>query len=200
LSREENYMNRLLIFLLVAVLLYGCKKSDDPLPEPTMEFLSLNNVEVKDGTFQRVDLGEINSPDFTFSSRTITDQTLNQTKFQFFVTTRIDSYLMLTTGTQSGKKFTKGDSIRTVASAGSTWSSFTLMILAQKITPAAGASYWDGEWKDASHHFLPIKITRKNGDVHVGWIELSMDIASEKVILHRAAISIDPEKNVRAGD
>jgi len=194
-------MNRLLVFLLAAVLLYACKKNnDDPLPEPTMEFLSLDNAEVKDGVFQRVDLGEANSPDFTFSTRTVTDAALNQTKFQFIVTTRIDSYLMLTTGTQTGKKFTKGDSIRTVAAAGSTWASFSLMILAQKITPATGAASWDGEWKNASHHFLPVKITRKNGDIHVGWVELSMDIASEKIILHRAAISIEPDKNVRAGD
>ena len=193
-------MNRLLAFVMV-VLLYACKKSnDDPLPEPTMEFLDLNNVEVKDGVFQRVDLGEPNSPDFTFSSRSVADPALNQTKFQFIVTTRIDSYLMLTTGTQSGKKFIKGDSIRIAAPAGSTWTSFSLMILAQKVTPASSASYWEGEWKNASHHFLPIKITRKNGDIHVGWVELSMDIANEKITLHRAAISIEPEKNVRAGD
>ena len=194
-------MTRLILLVSILLLVYACKKdNENPPPEPTMEYLDLKNAEVKDGLFQRVDVGEINSTDFTFTTRVVTDPTLNQTKFQFLVTCRLDSYVMLVTGTQTGKKFMKGDSIRMVAAPGSTWTAFSIMHMAEKVTPAAGATYWQGEWKDASRHFLPIKVTMKSGKVHTGWIELSMDITNEKMILHKAAISLEPDKNVRAGD
>ena len=193
-------MKRLLPFLSVLILLYACKKNNDLPPEPTVEYINLNNVEVKDGVFQRVDLDDNNTQDFTFTTRIITDPALNQTKFQFLVISRLDAYLLLTTGTQSAKKFMKGDSIRTVASPGSSWAAFSLVIMTQKITPASAAPYWEGEWKDASRHFLPVKVTKRSGEVHTGWIELSMDIANEKMILHKAAISLEPEQDLKAGD
>jgi hypothetical protein len=192
-------MNRLITILSVIILLFGCKKSNnEPIPEPTMEYLDLNNVEVKDGVFQRVDLDDNNTQDFTFTTRTVTDATLNQTKFQFIVIARIDAYLLFS-GTQTGKKFSKGDSITTVPPAGSTWAPFNLIILAQKITPQSNTPYWDGEWKNASHHYLPVQVTRVDGELYTGWIELSMDVAGEKLILHRAAVSMEPGKNSRAG-
>ena len=195
-------MHKLFAFLIVLTLVYSCKKNNDEVvPEPTMEYLNLNNAEVKDGVFQRVDLGDFNTPDFTFTTRLINDPANNQTKFQFVVTTRVDSYIMLVTGTQTGKKFTKGDSIRTVAAPGSSWVAFAIMHMVEKVNPATGPSYWQGEWKDASHHYLPIKVTMKSGGkVYTGWIELSMDLTNEKMILHKAAISREPDKNVKAGD
>jgi hypothetical protein len=72
------------------------------------------------------------------------------------------------------------------------------MIMSQKVTPQSGNPFWQGEWKDASHHFLPIKVTRRN-EIYAGWIELTMEPSSERIVLHKAAVSIDPDKNVRAG-
>ena len=39
----------------------------------------------------------------------------------------------------------------------------------------------------------------KEGKVFQGWIELSFDQAAQKLVLHRAAISREPGKTIRAG-
>ena len=199
LSLEENNMIRLIPILIVIVCISACKKENTVEPEPTMNYVDLHQAEVKDGVFQRVDLDDNHTQDFTFTTRLVNDPALNQSTLEFIVIARIDAYLMLVTGTQTGKKFVKGDSLRVAAASGSSWTAFSLMILAKKITPQTGASFWEGEWKDASHHYLPVKVTKTNGSVHIGWIELSMDSAGEKLILHKAALSIDAEKNVAAG-
>jgi len=46
---------------------------------------------------------------------------------------------------------------------------------------------------------LPIQIER-NGRLYNGWIELSFSTANEKLILHKAAISVEEGRTVRAGN
>jgi len=192
-------MNRSILMLLAILVIIACKKENNaPVPEPTMFYQELYQAVVNINTAQVVDLDENGAREFTFSARTINDATLNQTRLEFVVIARPEGGLLMTTGTQGGKKYNKGDSIRIAAPAGANWASLTLMIMAQKVTPQAGAAYWQGEWKDASHHYLPVTIA-KDGYIHTGWIELSLDIASEKLILHKAAYSLEPDKSSSAG-
>ena len=59
-------------------------------------------------------------------------------------------------------------------------------------------TFWDGLWKNANHKYQPVQI-KKEGKPYFGWIELSFDKGTEVVILHKAAISKEPYKAVKAG-
>ena len=58
--------------------------------------------------------------------------------------------------------------------------------------------YWDGIWKRASHHFLPVQVTR-NGKTYNGWMEISFDMSGDKLVLHKAGISTENDKEIKAG-
>jgi hypothetical protein len=100
-----------------------------------MTYIDLHEAEVKMGVTQKVNPDQNSTDDFTFSTRTVNDATLNETRFEFYVVSRIDAYLLMISGTPTGKKFNKGDSIRVVAPTGTTWSSLSFMIMSQKVTP-----------------------------------------------------------------
>ena len=69
----------------------------------------------------------------------------------------------------------------------------------QKIISLTLPPVWDGHWKNAAHKFLPYQVV-VNGKRQNGWVELTADIANEKIILHNAAITKEPEKIIKAGD
>jgi hypothetical protein len=53
-------------------------------------------------------------------------------------------------------------------------------------------------WKQANHRFLPVQV-KKGTDVFHGWIELSMDITSSKLIIHGSGICKEAGKEIKAG-
>ncbi|HEX7844899.1 MAG TPA: hypothetical protein VF476_03800, partial [Chitinophagaceae bacterium] len=72
------------------------------------------------------------------------------------------------------------------------------VFLGEKIIGVNQPVYWQGPWKDVSHKFLAVQIV-KNDLKYNGWIELTFDTANERLILHRAAISTEAGKEVKAG-
>ena len=58
--------------------------------------------------------------------------------------------------------------------------------------------FWQGRWSEADHKYLPIQID-KEGKLFMGWIEISMNKATETLTLHRTAISQVPNRAVLAG-
>ena len=78
------------------------------------------------------------------------------------------------------------------------WFGVSSIVLAEKLVPLNEAPYWGGTWKEASHHFLPVQLT-KEGKAYYGWIEISFDMSAEKLVLHNAAISSEGDKEIKAG-
>lgn len=81
---------------------------------------------------------------------------------------------------------------------GYSWYNASTIILAQKIITNTAPSYWLGQWKDVSHKFVPFQVIRTNG-FYNGWVEVSFDTQAEKIILHKAAVSKEANKPVKAG-
>jgi hypothetical protein len=153
---------------------------------------------VKKGTTQRIDLDEDGTIDFTFKTLLIGDPVLKQDRNAFVVGSTIETYLLAIDNTETGKRLAEGDLISLMPPSGYDWFQVAMIVMTEKIVPESGAHYWRGEWKDASHHYLPIQI-RREGLRYNGWIETSMDTNSERLILHKAAISTEPHKDVNAG-
>ena len=81
---------------------------------------------------------------------------------------------------------------------GSRWFNASGIVLAQRVEHVSGAVTWQGNWLQASHNYLPFQVL-KNDKRYNGWIELSMDVPNEQLILHRGAVSKEAEKDIKAG-
>ena len=192
-------MNRFSCLLFAFMLISACSQKDkDPNPGPVMKYINLNHTEAKKGSPQRLDLDEDGTKDFTFTAFLVGDPVLKQDRLTFVATSTMDTYLLSIENTETGKRMNGGELVGLVPPSGFQWFEIALVVLTEKITPQEGPVFWRGDWKDASHHFLAVQI-KKNGSRYNGWVELSMDTTGEKIILHKAAISLEPNKNVKTG-
>ena len=82
--------------------------------------------------------------------------------------------------------------------SGYRWYNASGIVLSQKVIGMSAPPYWEGTLRDASHRFIPIQL-RKNSLLYNGWVEVRFDKLQEKMILHKSAISEQPDKPVLAG-
>ncbi|MEE1944535.1 hypothetical protein VRU48_05405 [Pedobacter sp. KR3-3] len=78
------------------------------------------------------------------------------------------------------------------------WYNASHLLLSEKVITESGNDYWQGKWKDASHKYLAFAV-KKDGKLYYGWLELSFSQSQGALILHRAAIAEQAEKDVFAG-
>lgn len=194
-------MRKLLYTGAVIILLASCKKDNTviappPTPaHPQMIYTDLKEAEVKYGKLKLLDIDGDGSYDFRFSVCLVGDPVLQRDRYQFYVSSTIDRNLLNNEADESPVLST-GDSISKIH-PGYQWWEISVIVLAEKIVTNTG-NYWQGLWKDASHKYLPVQV-EKNQQVFHGWVELSFDTVAEKMILHKAALSKEADKAVKAG-
>jgi hypothetical protein len=194
--------NLIVIFLIV---LASCKKDPVlqppvPIPEPLTEMLytNLNNAEVKyspSGVW--VDLDNDNRPDILFEVMLVGDFINKKDMYRFNIVTSIRTNVPVNSNEQI-PAFQKGALITMANLAGTNWYGASEITLMEKVVFANNAVVWQGNWLTVQKSYLPVQLYR-NGKWHNGWIELTADQQNEKLILHRAAISKEPEKIIKAG-
>jgi hypothetical protein len=189
-------MTRFLFFAFAALTITSCTKDLGYIDQPKMRYTDLQGAEIKSGTWQRLDVDGDGTIDFSFQTLLVGDPILERDRLQFYVSSKIKTNLLNDANDES-PVLTKGEQIM-LNHAGYTWYEISAIVLTEKITTMTPPAFWQGRWSEASHRYLPIQID-KNGKLYMGWIELSMDKAAEKLILHRAAISLDPNQTIRAG-
>lgn len=79
------------------------------------------------------------------------------------------------------------------------WNLVLSVMLVERWEDVAGNITWYGNWKAAVKKYLPFQLTINNKK-HNGWVELSIDITNQKVVLHKAAYTRYPEKEIKAGE
>jgi hypothetical protein len=193
-------MTKYLLIAVVTVLLISCGKERPLVPapvstQPIMAYKELGNQEVKYGQYQYVDLDNDGTRDFLFNVQLVGDPILQRDRIQFYANSGIKRNL-LNNDVDESPMLNKGDSI-SKRHVGYNWWEISSIVLAEKLVYASGSS-WEGVWKNADHKYLPIQI-EKNGKLYHGWIEISFSIAEEKLILHKAAISTEEDKSIKAG-
>ena len=183
---------------IAAFAAVACMKKGaiDDVPHPPMEYTYLNGLELGDKEYYNLDIDANGTVDFTFSTRQVGDPVLKQDRLQFLVGSKIETNLLNSTNDDS-PKMTKGDKIGT-AHEGYTWYELSSILLTEKVNPLEGNSWWQGLWKDADHNFLPVQLI-KGSKIYHGWIEVSFSPSKEKLVLHKAAVCTESNKEIKAG-
>jgi hypothetical protein len=79
-----------------------------------------------------------------------------------------------------------------------TWYNANQVLLVQRVEGTTGQPYWEGDWKNANHHYIPIQIIRNNA-LYTGWVEVSFSTNIEKLIVHKAAWCKEENRPIKAG-
>jgi hypothetical protein len=191
-------MKKIFSVVTLMIVLFACNKPGKPIPEPpTMHYTDFGNREIKFEQGYHFDLDGDGSFDFGFATMRLGDPILKRDRLQYYATSGYYSYMPIDNNEES-KILNKGDRIGSVAPIGHTWYNAAFTVLAEKIIPVNGENYWAGPWTNIAHHYLAVQVER-NGKFYFGWIELSFDKVSGKIILHKAAISKEEGVAVEAG-
>lgn len=194
-------MKNILILLITSIILFSCRKENKNTPPPTslpeMRYTNLHDVLVGAGQPSVIEINGDEKNDFLFGTMLIGDPILRRDRLQFLAFSAISTYVLADPFNNS-LVLNEGSLISANPPTGYDWFEVQDVLLAEKITPEAGPVFWQGKWKDVQHKYLPLQV-RVDGNVYNGWVEISMDQAREKLILHKAAISKESGKNVKAG-
>jgi hypothetical protein len=190
-----------LFMMLILFSIASCTEKEismpPPPPEPEMKYTDLQNKEVRSGKSQLLDLDGNGSVDFAFFVIHIGDPLFQQDKVRFLAGSNVQCNLLVG-GDNNSPVLTKGSIISLNNMPPFEWYEVSEVFLAEKIIGMNAPPFWQGPWKDVSHKYLAIQIV-KNNQRYNGWIELSFDTVTEKLYLHKAAISKEAEKEVKAG-
>jgi hypothetical protein len=189
---------KLYYFILLTAVMFSCKVQDLPAPgyDPQMRYTDLQNAEMKHSQPYFLDIDGDGSTDFSFSTMLVGDPILQRDRLQFIAHSKIGTNLLNNDNDQS-PVLNNGDKI-SVPYPGYEWFELSAIVLAEKITGMTEPMHWAGLWRNAVHRYLPVQL-KKNGKFYNGWVELSFDSLSEKLILHKTAISIEAGKEIKAG-
>lgn len=190
---------KIFIFFLLPVL-FACKKETltilpEPVAPPEMLYKDLQNRAVRYGQAKTLDLDNDGAFDLVFGVQLVGDPVLVRDRWQFLVNSGVNRNLLVNNDEQT-PVLEKKSPIKSLM-PGYTWYEIGSIVLAEKIVTNDG-QWWEGTWKSVHHQFLPVQLIRESKRFH-GWVELSFDMVTETLTLHRSAISKEAEKEVLAG-
>lgn len=198
-GKKKKQLSDTWLAALFLLLLVSCKKDKDmppPTAHPVMQYTDLHNLEVIDMNRKYIDVDSDNQSDFFFEVLPVADPLLQRTSFRFYAYSKTHTSLLnadpdqtpaLDAGAVIGASF-----------PGYSWWEISGAVLAKEVTPANGNPYWEGTWKNAVRKYLPVRLARQ-GKHFFGWIEMTLDHSTKKLILHKAALSTEARKEVKAG-
>ncbi|MGN6530351.1 MAG: hypothetical protein ACTHK0_01180 [Ginsengibacter sp.] len=186
-------------YITIISTLFILASCDKPVvhPDPTMNYIDLENKEVKFSESASVDINKDGMADVRFSTKFLGDPIAKKDMHIYLATSRSNCRLPVNAN-ENPPVLSKGEPIPLENFAGYTWYENTQIQLVQKVTEITGDPYWEGLWKSGNHQYLPVQVMA-NKQRFNGWMELSFDTNGEKIILHKAAISKLPETFVIAG-
>jgi hypothetical protein len=188
------------VFLLL--LFASCSKpvevTPPTIPHPQMQPFSLHEKAIRyGGTSLQIDANNDGRTDLVFGVQLVGDPLAKVDKRRFLVSADFYTSLPVTEDEQV-KVLSKSEAIPLIDFNGSRWYNASSVILAERVQDLASNISWNGNWLQVSHQYLPFQVLRNNQRYN-GWIELSVDKKAEQVVLHRGAISTEPEKAIKAG-
>lgn len=199
-------MKKYVLILMAAVTLFvSCKKEKGILfppvavPQPAMDYINLHDSAIEYAKpVTVIDLDGDGFSDLKFGVVLVGDPINQQDKRQFTVSSGIHSMLPVNAIGQV-PVMSKDDLIPLDNFDGYSWWLVSSVLMVQRIENINGDISWVGPWKGAIKKYLPFQML-KNNQRHNGWIELSVDVAQQKIVLHRLALSKEGEKQIKAGD
>lgn len=191
------------VAVAVSLLLFSCKKENTPTvpsePSPAVEYITIVDSVIKYGNKVIVfDFDGDGFSDLKFGVVLVGDPIEKKDKRQFRVASGISTKFAVN-DVLGVPVMNKGEEVPLNNFNGFEWWLVSSVILIQRIEDINGSVTWEGQWKGAIKKYLPFQLI-KNGKVHTGWAELTVNANEEKIILHRIALSKEPGKLIRVGD
>lgn len=205
-----NILQTPFCFLLGLTLILSCtKEQGDPVtatPDlkylPKMRVKEFNQEVSKRSNFLSLDIDGNGFGDVSYQTYHVEDMALPGYKLKFYVGGSNLVSFPLHTGKneQETLSLKKGDIIDNHSFLHPfAWTNYPFVLMATKFEPYFNKpAFWEGKWKDASHVYQAFRLEYPTG-IYYGWVELSFNMADEKLIIHSAAISVEPGKGVTAG-
>ena len=179
----------------------SCDKDsqETEVPPVTMEYFSLNDKEIKaNAPGFSIDVNHDGRKDLAFTTQLVGDPLFQVDKLQFLVSTNIQVNLPVNSSEEI-PIMSKGASIMLENFNGYEWFELSSILLVQKVLSNTAPPVWEGPWRNAAHKYLPYQVL-VNGKRFNGWVELTVDITGQRIILHKAAVSTIPDKIIKAGE
>lgn len=192
-------MKQILSLLAFLLIMSGCRKHNDLNHDtpPAMTYTHFNDREINFNELFEIDLNHDNINDLYLYTRLIADPILHVDYRQYFFGSDIDTELPVNNH-EEAPMLSKGNNIDSTAFGGYGWYNASEIVMAEKVISIDREPEWRGLWKNASHKYLPLRVCVGDG-IYYGWVELSFNIISEKIILHNVAICKEAGKAVKAG-
>lgn len=199
------FHTRNLCLLLSLLGFYACTKeplAPRPAPVPPtveMEYTDLGNYPIENGKpGLLLDVNKDGYHDLFFGIMLVGDPIYKVDKLKYQVVS--SPYAMLAVNaTEETPPLSKGTLIPATDFSGHNWFGALAIVLIERIEDVQGRKTWQGNWKNKTRQFLPFHYTIQNKRL-TGWVEISADIAAEKLIMHRMAISKKTDQQVKAGE
>lgn len=196
------YMQKTLLLITAFLALTACKKTEIPAPTPEppseLRYVDLGGYVVHFGGAPKLlDIDQDGQDDMLLGYRLVGDPLYRVDKKQWLAVTDIRTRLAVN-GVEQSPMLRKQDLLPVESFGGYTWYAASSIILMERVEDIASRIQWNGSFRDADRHYLPIQQVR-NGLRYNGWVELSADTAGQRLILHRAAIARTGERPVVAG-
>ena len=185
---------------LILMMAVACRKPppEPPVqPHPSMLVKDLADSSLAFGRIASFDLDDNGEKDVLFSTQLVGDPVEQKDKKQWMVTTSFNANLPINS-TEHIPVLRYLDSIPLHDFSGYAWYNASSILLSQKTLSMTTPPFWEGDWKEASHRFVPIQLKKQDG-LYNGWIEVSFSTANEKLTLHKAAICKEANNSIIAG-
>lgn len=189
---------KLFYFLAVsAILVSGCQKQK-PVEAvlPQMNYTDLADVQVPFGSLRTIDLNGDQQADIYFGTQLVGDPLSQSDKKQWLIGSSYYVSLPVNEAEQV-PAMQAGQQIPIIDFSGYHWYNASSVLLAQKVI-STSETRWEGNWKDILHRFIPVQLSTAAG-LYNGWVEISFSTTAEQLTLHRAALSRETNKDVKAG-
>lgn len=190
--------------IALLVLFASCKKDESfnggpVIPPAETITIDLGQKEIKyGGQPVLLDFDNDGARDFLFNVILVGDPAAGVDKRKFMASSGVNS-LFAVNGNEEVPCMNKGENIPLENFNGYDWNLVLAVMLVERRENTAGEISWHGNWKGAVKKYLPFQIMINN-QRHNGWVELTIDVINQKVVLHKAAYTKQPEKAIRAGE
>lgn len=197
-------MMRWIMLVLVFMNVVACQKEDvsqQPVPpgdvHPLMSYINLSDTTIVFGKAASYDLDSNGSKDVYFATQLVGDPLRQQDKKQWLAGGSLTTHFPINAN-ESIPVMNAMDEIPVVSFLGYNWYNAPEIRVAQKIISMNMPPYWEGDWKEANHRYIPVQI-KTDSALYNGWVEVSFSTDNETMILHKAALSKKANKAIKAG-
>ena len=190
-------MKRTLWLGLISMMAVACRKPPPEPPiqrHPSMVVKDLADSSVALGRYAHFDLDNNGQKDVLFSTQSVGYDNGSIVKQQWTVNTSFYANLPVNS-TEQIPVLQYLDSISINDFSGYAWYNASSIVLSQKIYSFTAPPFWEGDWKESYHCFVPVQLVKQDG-LYNGWIEVSFSTTTEKLTLHRMAICKEANKSI----